>query len=146
MTTYTERQRIIYEASQLFDLVADVERYPEFMSWVVDSRIRSRHDHTIVVDMTIAVGPARRRFTTTGVLRRPHRIDVTSSDAMFDRFMQRWPFESATEGGTNIEYHLDFKFHSRVLQMLMARAFARQAAATISAFKRQAHRLYGIRS
>ena len=145
MAAHTERQRLKYEASQLFDLVADVERYPEFMSWVVESRIYRRDGPNISLAMTLAFGPVRKRFTTSAVLDRPHRIDITSNDPMFDHFVQRWTFAPATGGGTNVEFHVDVKFRSRVLQMIMAAASADQAAATIAAFKRRAHRLYGTR-
>jgi coenzyme Q-binding protein COQ10 len=145
VTTHSERQRLKYEPSQVFDLVADVERYPEFMSWVVDSRIRRRDDHNISVAMTVAFGPVRKRFTTSAVLHRPHRIDITSNDPIFDHYAQRWTFEPTTGGGTTVEHHLDFKFRSRVLQVLMAAAFADQVAATMSAFRRRAYQLYGGR-
>jgi coenzyme Q-binding protein COQ10 len=143
MTAYTQRQHLKYAAPQLFDLVADVERYPEFLPWVIASHIRRRHDHTILVDMTIAAGPLRKRFSTAGVLHRPHRIDISGTDALFERFEQRWIFEPAPEGGTTVEYHIDFQFRSRVLQMLMGAAFTDRAAATLAAFERRAQRLYG---
>lgn len=103
-------------------------------------------DRAVLVDMTIAVGPLRKRFATAAVLDRPHRIDIASHDPMFDRFAQRWTFAPATEGGTNVEYHLDFAFRSHVLQMLMEASFADRAATTIAAFEHRAGRLYGGRS
>jgi coenzyme Q-binding protein COQ10 len=136
----------VYTAPQLFDLVADVERYPEFLPWVIEARIRHHKDSLMLVDMTIAAGPLRKRFSTAAVLHRPHRIDISSQDPLFDRFEQRWTFEPAANGGTNVEYHVDFKFRSRVLQMLMGKSFAERAMATMSAFERQAHRLYGRQS
>ncbi len=146
MTAYTQRQHLNYTAAQLFDLVADVERYPEFMPWVTDAQIRHRKDHTIAVDMTIAAGPLRKRFSTVAVLDRPHRINITSRDPLFDRFEQRWTFVPVTGGATDIEYHVDWNFQSRLLQMLLGAAFAEQAAATISAFRRRAIRLYSAPS
>jgi coenzyme Q-binding protein COQ10 len=146
MTAYTECQHLQYAASHLFDLVADVEHYPEFLPWVTNAHIRHRKDHTILVDMTIAAGPLRKRFSTAAILDRPHRIDISSADPMFDRFEQRWTFTPATEDGTNIEYHVDFQFRSRVLQILMGASFADRAAATMSAFKHRARRLYGEQS
>jgi len=143
MTAYTQRQHLQYTAPQLFDLVADVERYPEFMPWVIDAHVRERKDHTILVGMTVGAGPLRKRFSTVAVLDRPHRIDISSHDPMFDRFEQRWTFEPVIGGGTSVEYHVDFKFRSRVLQMLMGAAFDDRAAATMAAYKRRAHRLYG---
>ena len=143
MTAYTQHQHLKYSPTQLFDLVADVECYPEFMPWVIGARIQRREDHTIMVDMTIAAGPLRKRFSTVASLARPHRIDIGSRDPMFDRFEQRWTFEPATSGGANVEYHVDFKFRSRVLQQLLGASLADRAVATMSAFKHRAHRLYG---
>ena len=143
MTTYTERQRLKYPPAQLFDLIVDVERYPEFMPWIVDSRVRRRDDRTMNTELTVGAGPLRKRFSTIAVLDRPHRVDITSRDSMFERFQMRWILQPTTEGGTNIEYYVDFKFRSRALQMLMTAAFASQTAATMSVFKRRAHYLYG---
>jgi len=146
MTAYAQRRNLKYPAPQLFDLVADVERYPEFLPWVIEARIRRRQGHTILVDMTMEMGPLRKRFSTIGLLDRPHRINIGSDDPLFDRFEQRWTFEPATDGGTNVEYHVDFKFRSRVLQMLIAKSFADRAMTMMSAFERQARRLYGVAS
>jgi coenzyme Q-binding protein COQ10 len=143
MSAYTERQHLPYAAPQLFDLVANVERYPEFLPWVTEARIYHRREHTIVVDMTVELGPIRKRFSTIAALDRPHRIDISSGDSMFDRFEQRWTFEPAADSVTNVEYYVDFKFRSRVLHTLMAASFADRAMATMSAFERRAHRLYG---
>lgn len=146
MSVYIARQHLPYTAPQLFDLVADIERYPEFMPWVIELRARERKDHTILVDMTVGTGPLRKQFSTSAVLHRPHRIDITSRDPMFDRFEQRWTFEPAPDGCTNVEYHVAFRFRSRVLQMLMGTSFADQAAATISAFRHRAKQLYEMPS
>jgi len=143
MTTYAERQHLPYAAPQLFDLVANVERYPEFMPWVTEARVRHRWKHNIAVEMTVGLGPLRKRFSTIATLDRPHRIDITSYDSMFDRFQQRWTFEPVAEGGTSVEYHVVFEFRLRGLQKLMGASFSDQAIATMLAFKRRAHRLYG---
>lgn len=143
MAAQTERQHLAYTPRQLFDLVLDVERYPEFLPWVIEARIRYRTDSTMLVDMTIGSGPLQKQFSTAAALHRPHRIDISSCDPLFDRFEQRWIFEPAINGGTNVEYHVDFKFRSRLLQILMVKSFARRAIATMSALERRAHRLYG---
>jgi len=142
MSAYTERQHLPYSPSQLFDLVVNVERYPEFVPWVIEAHIRDRTEKTIHVDMTIAAGPFRRRISTVGLLHRTSRIDVRSSDSLFERFEQRWTFASAPGGGTKVEYHVDLKLRSRALQMLMGAAFADRAAATVAAFRLRAMRLY----
>ena len=146
MTASTQRRHLRYRPPQLFDLVADVERYPQFIPHVVDSQIRRRHDHSIVVDMTIAAGPIQKRFSTTAVLRRPYQIDIGSRDVIFDRFEQRWSFTPAAEGGTDVEYRVEFKFHSRILQKLMSAFFGDLAASTMAGFVHRAHRICGSRA
>lgn len=146
MTAYSQRQNLPYTAPQLFDLAADVESFPRFLPGVLEASIRRRHDHTIVVDMIIAVGPLHKRFSSVGVLQRPGRIDITSDDPMFERFAQCWTFEPAAAGGTDVGYRVDFQFRSRLLQALMGASFADRTAATMAAFERRAHQLYGARS
>jgi coenzyme Q-binding protein COQ10 len=138
-----ERRHLPYTPSQLFDLVADVERYPDFVPWILAARIRHRTAQNIWTDMTVGTGFLRRRFTTMAVLDRPHRIAVSSHNPVFERFEQRWTFEPNPAGGTNIVYHVDLKFRSRLLRALLGPSFAGRARAIIAAFDRRAHALYG---
>jgi len=142
MTSHTARLRLRYPTPQLFDLVADVESYPQFMPWVVAATILRRQDRTIWVEMTIGTGPLRRRFSTVGVLDRPGRIDVSSDDPLFERFKQTWTFEPAPEGGTIVTYDIDFEFRSRPLQFLMGSMFADQVDRTAASFRRRARQLW----
>jgi coenzyme Q-binding protein COQ10 len=143
MTVHTARLQLDYTAPQLFDLVADVESYPQFMPWVLAAAISRRQDRTIWVEMTIGTGPLRKRFSTVGVLDPPGRIDVSSDDPLFERFKQTWTFEPAPEGGTIVQYHVDFKFGSRALQLLMGSMFADMVDRTAAAFRRRARQLFG---
>jgi coenzyme Q-binding protein COQ10 len=140
---YIERQRLKYTPSQLFDLIVDVERYPEFMPWIVDSRVRRRADNVMNTELTVGKGPLRKTFSTIAVLDRPHRVDITSRDSMFERFEMHWILQPIAEAETRLEYSLEYQFRSRVLQVLMAAAFVSQAAATVAAFRKRAHDLYG---
>lgn len=146
MANHTERLHLAHTATQLFDLVADVERYPEFLPWVSAARIRRRRDQTIWVDMTIGTSFLRKRFSTVALLDRPHRIDISSHDRLFERFEQRWNFEPGPEGGTNIEYQVDFRFRSRLLQTLIGASFADQTRGMVAAFRHRARQLYGAAS
>ncbi len=143
MTSRTERVHLEYTATQLFDLIADVERYPEFLPWVLAARIRRREDQTIWVDMTLGTRFLNRRVSTVGLLERPHRITITSHDPMLERFEQRWTLESAPDGGADVEYQVEFRFRSRLLQALIGGSFADRAKAMAQAFGRRARRLYG---
>lgn len=146
MATYSHKLRLGYTAAQLFDLVADVERYPEFMPWTITTHVRRRTDRVIWTDLAIGTGIIRKRFSTVATLDRPHRIAITSHDPLFERFEQKWTFEDAAEGGTDIEYYTEFQFRSFLLQALMDLSFADRASAIVSAYTRRARRLYGVPS
>jgi len=141
--SHTERLHLKFTPTQLFDLVADVEHYPDFLPWVIAARILRRDDQTLWVDMTMGTRFVRRRFSTTARLDRPHRINISSHDSMFERFEQKWTFQTATEGGTNIEYQVDFRFRSRLLQTLIGASFADRTTTMMDAFRHRARRLYG---
>ncbi len=138
-----ERAHSPYTATQLFDLVADVERYPQFLPWMLGARITRRHERTVWVEMTMGTRLLRRTFSSTGKLDRPHRIDITSHDPMFERFQQAWTFEPAGGGGTNVEYRVDFRFRSGLLQGLLGGSLADRAPAMMRAFQHRARLLYG---
>jgi len=138
-----ERAHSPYSPAQLFDLVADVESYPKFLPWMISSRVTRRHENTVWVDMEMGNRLLRRRFSSIGRLDRPRRIDIISHDPMFERFAQSWTFTQAAQGGTDIEYRVNFRFRSNLLQMLIGGSFAERAPAMMQAFKHRARQLYG---
>ena len=143
MATYGHRTHSKYTPAQLFDLVADVERYPEFIPWMISTRVRRRSDHRIWTELTIGAGLLRKQFSTVATLDRPHQILITSHDHMFKRFEQKWTFKQTAEGRTDVEYRVDFELRSFVLQTLLDMTFADRAAAIVSAYIGRARRLYG---
>jgi coenzyme Q-binding protein COQ10 len=143
VTRYTERQHLPYSPQQLFELVADVEKYPEFVPWMMAARIRRRDGNTVWVDLEVGTRLLRKRFATRAVLHPPSRIEISSEDALFQRYDQCWTLRQATDGGTVVEFAADFAFRSRLLQLTM-NAFLQEAAALmVSAFKHRARAIYG---
>jgi coenzyme Q-binding protein COQ10 len=143
MASYTQRQYLKYTPAQLFDLVADVEKYSEFLPWIMTTRVRRRTDKTIWTDLTVGFGFLQKTFATVVALDRPHRISISSRDPMFTRFEQSWTFEPLDQGGTNIEYHAELECRSILLQTLIGIWFAKRAAAVVTAYIDRARRLYG---
>lgn len=137
------RLHLGYSAPQLFDLVVDVERYPEFLPRVLDARVTRRQGTTMWVDMTIGTSLLCRRFPTVATLERPHWIEIASPDPLFERFRQVWSFAPAAEGGTDLEYQVDFELRSRLLQAMVGAMLSDQANETVAAFRRRARQLYG---
>ena len=143
MAIHTMRVHLIYSPDQLFDLVADVEQYPKFLPWVVAAKVIQRQDKTIWVDITMGTLFFQKRFTTIALLERPHRMQIYSRDPLFERFEQCWKFDPVADGGTDVEYRVDFSFRSRLLQILIDRSFAERTADMVAAYQRRARQLYG---
>ena len=143
MPTHAERRLLPYTAEQLFDLVADVERYPEFLPWCLGARIRERRENTITADLLIGFRMVRERFTSRVVLDRPHRIDVSYTEGPFRYLNNHWNFHSRPEGGCLIDFYVDFEFRSRMLQKIIEVLFNEAVKRMVGAFEARARQLYG---
>jgi coenzyme Q-binding protein COQ10 len=143
MPTHAERRRLPYSPQQLFDLVADVERYPEFLPWCVGARVRERKGDTIAGDLLIGYRMVRERFTSRIVLDRPKRIDVSYSEGPFRYLTNHWEFEPEADGSCTIDFYVDFEFRSRMLQRIIEVLFNEAVRRMVSAFEARARQLYG---
>ena len=143
MPTHAEVRVLHHPPEQLFDLVADVERYPEFLPWCVDASIRRREGDLIVADLVIGYRVFRERFTSTVALDRPRRIDVTYSDGPFRYLNNHWIFAPEGSDSCVIDFFVDFEFRSRVLQAVVGRVFGEAVKVMVHAFERRADELFG---
>lgn len=143
MPTHAEVRVLHHPPEQLFDLVADVERYPEFLPWCVDASIRRREGDLIVADLVIGYRMFRERFTSTVTLDRPRRIDVTYSDGPFRYLNNHWIFAPEGPDSCVIDFFVDFEFRSRVLQAVVGRVFGEAVKVMVHAFERRADELFG---
>src|SRR3989440_10714494 len=125
-------------------LVADIEPYPEFLPWCVGPRIRERRPDLIVADLIIGFRMSRERFTSRVTLDKPRRIDVAYSEGPFRYLNNHWIFEPV-EGGSRIDFFVDFEFRSRVLQKLIGVLFNEAVRRMVHAFETRARALYGPR-
>jgi coenzyme Q-binding protein COQ10 len=142
MPTHAEQRFIPYTPEQLFALVADIERYPEFLPWCVGARIRERGPDLIVADLIIGFRMFRERFTSRVRLDPPRRIDVAYTEGPFRYLNNSWTFERVP-GGTRIDFFVDFEFKSRVLQKIIELLFAEAVKRMVGAFETRARTLYG---
>jgi len=141
--THAERRLLPYTPEQLFDLVADVERYPEFLPWCVGARVRERTQTTITADLLIGFRMVRERFTSRVVLDRPRRIDVSYTQGPFRYLNNHWEFIAQPEGGCLIDFYVDFEFRSRMLQKVIEVLFNEAVKRMVGAFEARARQLYG---
>lgn len=145
MPKHREIKTLPYSPEQMFDLVADVERYPEFLPWVVGARVGRRDGANVFhADLLVGFKMIRERYTSRIELDPPKRVDVTYTRGPFRYLENHWTFEPMPEG-CRIEFYLDFEFRSRLLQRIMGSLFHEAVKKMVSAFEARARRLYGDR-
>jgi coenzyme Q-binding protein COQ10 len=138
-----------YSTEQLFALVADVKRYPEFLPWCRAARILSEEGNEILAELVISFAHLTESYTSRVVLTPPMhpqgeaRIDVAMVKGPFSHLTNHWHFIPLPDGGTRIELELDFKFKSRLLESLIGGIFERATLKMTTAFKERAAALYG---
>ena len=143
MPTHAEKRVLPYTAEQLFDLVADVGRYPEFLPWCIGARIKRREKDLLVADLMIGFKMVRERFTSRVTLDRPGRIDVAYTEGPFRYLNNHWIFTPVGDSRCEIDFYVDFEFRSRVLQRVMGLLFDEAVRRMVGAFERRADQLYG---
>lgn len=144
MPTHAERRVVPYTQEQIFDLVADVERYPEFLPWCVAARVRQRPAPKIIVaDLVIGYRMFRERFTSHVAFDPPERIDVKYYEGPFHYLNNHWTLEPRDGGGCVIDFYVDFEFKSRMLQKVIRTLFNEAVQRMVGAFERRADALYG---
>jgi coenzyme Q-binding protein COQ10 len=143
MPTHAEQRVLAYTPEQLFALVADIERYPEFLPWCLAARVKERRADLIVADLIIGFRVFRERFTSRVVLDAPRSIDVTYAEGPFRRLTNHWVFEKVP-GGCRVDFYVDFEFKSRLMQKLIEVLFSEAVRRMVGAFEKRAQDLYGV--
>ena len=148
MPKFSTVTQVAHAPAQMFALVADVERYPEFLPMCEALTVRSRREGdgitVLTADMTIGYKALRETFTSQVTLRpAENRIDVKYLEGPFRYLENRWDFEPAAGGGTDIRFFIDYEFKSRILGALMGAMFDRAFRMFTDAFKKRADAIYG---
>ena len=147
MPRHSETRLVPYRPEQMFDLVADVGRYPEFLPWCAAARIRSRAEAELVADLTIGFGPFRESFTSRVALDRPGLVGVRYENGPFRYLTNQWRFEPAPHGsdgqGCRVHFHVDFEFRSRLLQVAIGAVFHEAVRRMVAAFLTRARTIHG---
>ncbi|MEO6151643.1 MAG: type II toxin-antitoxin system RatA family toxin [Croceibacterium sp.] len=141
-----ETRRLPYSATQMFDLVADVAHYGEFLPWVVATRVRSDSGTEMVADMLVGFKALREKFTSRVVKQRPTHLEVLYVDGPMRDLTNVWRFRDLPEGGCEIEFCVDFSFKNVMFEVLAGQYFDRAFRKMVAAFDDRAHALYGNNS
>lgn len=145
MHSHSERRIVPHRAEQIFDLIADVDRYPEFLPWCVAARVLSRSETEMRADLAIGFKGIRERFTSRVALDRPNlQIDVHYEKGPFKYLHNHWRFEPLDGNKCGIDFHVEFEFRSHILEVLMGRLFDEAVRRMVRAFENRADALYGV--
>ena len=142
MPKHTETRRLPYSAEQMFDLVADVKRYPEFLPWVSAMRVRQDRPDETLADMVVGFKGLRETFTSRVRKDRPGRITVDYIDGPLKYLKNDWRF-GEDGSGCALEFTVDFQFRNRVFELLAGQVFQAALRRMTAAFEERAAKLYG---
>lgn len=148
MPKHSETRNLKYSAQNMFDLVADVASYPEFLPWCVAARVRSRvpkgDAEEMLADLVIGFQVFRERFGSRVMLfADDHRIETDYLDGPFKYLKSTWRFEPNAEGGCHVDFFVDFEFKSKVLQGVIGVVFNEAMQRIVRAFEERAEARYG---
>lgn len=143
MPTHAETRVLPYTPAQLYALVADVERYPEFLPWCLAARVTRRDGDQIWADLTVGYRFVRERFSSRVVLEPGRRITVDYLGGPMRDLSNVWEFAPAPGGGCAVGFRIAFAFRSRVFQRVAGAVFERAYARMVRAFEDRAAALYG---
>lgn len=131
-----------YSARQMYDLVVDIERYPEFLNWCSDARILERNDGDVVASIEISFKGLHRSFTTRNHMESGSSVRIELVDGPFRTLNGIWKFIELDAGSSKIELDLEFDFSSALLARIVGPVFSQIANRQLDAFQRRAEQVY----
>lgn len=143
MPHHAETRHLPYTPEQVFDLVADIERYPQFLPWTQALRITSRDGDVVTADMVVGFKMVRERFTSRVELHKPDRIHVDYISGPLKYLKNDWTFRQAPDGGCLVDFSVDFEFKSRMFERLAGMFFHEALRRMVGAFETRAAQVYG---
>lgn len=143
MPTHAETKTLPYTPEQMFDLVADIDRYPEFLPWCLEARVWKQEGNVISADLVIGYKLFRERFTSQVTLERPNLIRVEYTKGPLKYLSNTWRFLPSNPNACVINFFVDFEFRNPVFQKVMGVFFGEIVKRMVSAFEARARQLYG---
>jgi ribosome-associated toxin RatA of RatAB toxin-antitoxin module len=133
---------VTFSPEQMFDLVIDVERYPQFLPWVAGAQLHQRSDHDLLASMEMQRGGVRERFTTRNEFDRPSFMTMQLVEGPFRVLHGRWTFTPIGTAGTRVGLEMRFEFGNPVIALLFGKSFEQSCGQLIDAFIARARQLH----
>ena len=142
MPVINQQRHLQWSAEEMFDLVADVRRYPEFLPWVAAAILHERSERDLVASMEMQRGGVRERFTTRNEFERPSFMTMDLVEGPFRLLAGRWTFTPIGSAGTRVELEMRFEFANPVISMLFGKSFEQSCGQLIDAFIARARQMH----
>lgn len=143
MPTHSEKRIVPYSPAQMYSLVADVSSYPDFLPWVNSSRLYNQTENGFEADLSIGTSFMNHAYSSKVALQpEKHRIDVTHTKGPFHHLNNHWIFHEY-EGGTEIEFFLDFELNNLLLKRVLQPFLTQAATMMVGAFETRAKQMFG---
>ena len=142
--TIINRQMIVpYLAENMYNLVNDVKKYPEFLTWCTNAEILQETDSELIAELVLAYSKYQQRFTTKNTLAAPNKITMNLIDGPFKYLNGVWQFTDITSNGSKVEFQLEFEFENYFMGLAFGKIFKNIAEQMIECFCRRAKEIYG---
>lgn len=135
---------VVFSPEQMFDLVIDIERYPEFLPWVGDAKLHEKSDRELTATLEMQRGRVRERFSTRNSFERPGFMSMSLVDGPFRLLEGRWTFTAIATAGTRVELEMRFEFASQVVSLLFGKSFQQSCNNLIDAFIARARQIHVV--
>ena len=146
MPRHSESKALPYSAAQMFDLVADVRAYPQFLPWVIGMRVRDETPTNLTADMIVGFKMLRETFTSRVALDRPKAIRIDYINGPLKFLNNEWDFRDTPDGGCTIDFLVDFEFRNRLFETMAGSFFHEAFRRMVHAFEKRAEAIYGSNS
>lgn len=144
MTKINRSALVLYSAHQMFELVADIPSYPQFLPWCAGARIVSSQDDEMIAAIDIAYGGVHKTFSTRNRLQRDKMMDIRLLEGPFSYLQGFWQFQARGEQASKISLDLEFEVANRLVSLVLTPVFSSIANQFVDSFHRRAIALYGV--
>jgi coenzyme Q-binding protein COQ10 len=145
MPTHSETRIVPYSAEQLFDLVLDIEKYPEFLPWCIAARVNSQSKNDLNADVMVGYKVFRENFSSRVHFTKPKEIEVEYLKGPMRHLHNKWVFKNLKQGQCQVDFYVDFTLKSKLLENLVDQFFQRALMKMINAFEARAMEVYGAK-
>lgn len=143
MTSITRSALVMHSAEQMFNLVNDVESYPQFLPGCTATELISKTDNDLVASLTISKVGVNQTFTTRNKLQFPDRMELSLVDGPFIKFLGVWQFQRLSDEACKVTYDMDFEVSNKLAGVAIGSAFKQMASKMVDSFVQRAKQVYG---